>query len=75
MTCPPHPKYPSDMRNHHAMRRPGYAHTIRLLEELLPTYVSLKRAIGPKSTHADVVRFVFDAIESAIEAALQAHEH
>ncbi|KAL2635272.1 hypothetical protein R1flu_006751 [Riccia fluitans] len=67
-------KYPSDMRNYHAIRRPDYAHTIRLPEELLPTYVSLKRAIGPKSTHADVVRFLFDAVESPIEAALQAHE-
>ncbi|KAL3692876.1 hypothetical protein R1sor_006527 [Riccia sorocarpa] len=74
MTRPPRPKYPSDSKNYHDLRRPGFAHTVRLPEELLDTYTNLKKALGPKSSHADVLRFVFEATESAISAVLQAVE-
>ncbi|KAL2612269.1 hypothetical protein R1flu_023961 [Riccia fluitans] len=42
MTRPPRPKYPSDSKNYHEIRRPGCAQTIRLPEELLDTYVTLR---------------------------------
>ncbi|KAL3685313.1 hypothetical protein R1sor_003335 [Riccia sorocarpa] len=74
MTRPPRPKYLSDSKNYHDLRRPGFAHTVRLLEELLDTYTNLKKALGPKSSHADVLRFVFEAAESAISVVLQAAE-
>ncbi|KAL3697018.1 hypothetical protein R1sor_011094 [Riccia sorocarpa] len=38
MMRPPRPKYPSDSKNFHEVRRPGYAHTIRLPEELPSKY-------------------------------------
>ncbi|KAL3702088.1 hypothetical protein R1sor_020110 [Riccia sorocarpa] len=71
MTRPPRPKYPSDLKNYHELRKPGCAHTIRLPEELLVTYVDLKRALGARTTHADVIRFLFEAADPAIQAALQ----
>ncbi|KAL3676905.1 hypothetical protein R1sor_026853 [Riccia sorocarpa] len=74
MTRPPRPKYPSDLRNYHEIRKPGFAHTVRLPEELLETYEKLKRAMGPKTTHADALRFIFEAAESAIQAVVQAAE-
>ncbi|KAL3687939.1 hypothetical protein R1sor_014248 [Riccia sorocarpa] len=33
MTRPPRPKYPSDLRNYHDIRKPCSAHTIRVPEE------------------------------------------
>ncbi|KAL3694029.1 hypothetical protein R1sor_007680 [Riccia sorocarpa] len=71
MTRPPRPKYPSDCKNYHELRKPGLAHTIRLPEELLQTYDDLKRSLGPRTTHADVIRFLFEAADPAIQAALQ----
>ncbi|KAL3682541.1 hypothetical protein R1sor_000563 [Riccia sorocarpa] len=62
---------PSDGKNYHEVRRPGYAHTIRLPEELLETYAALKRALGSNKSHADVVRFLFEAADPAISAVLQ----
>ncbi|KAL3702219.1 hypothetical protein R1sor_020241 [Riccia sorocarpa] len=40
MTRPPRPKYPSDAKKYREQRRPGYAHTVRLPEELLETYAA-----------------------------------
>ncbi|KAL3689059.1 hypothetical protein R1sor_015368 [Riccia sorocarpa] len=74
MMRPRRPKYPSDSKNYHDLRRPGFAHTVRLPEELLDIYTNLKKALGPKSSHADVHRFVFETAESAISAVLQAAE-
>ncbi|KAL3693011.1 hypothetical protein R1sor_006662 [Riccia sorocarpa] len=74
MTLPPRPKYPSDQKNYHDTRKPGFAHTIRLPEELLGVYVSLKHALGPRSSHADVIRFLFEAAETSIQAVIQANE-
>ncbi|KAL3701138.1 hypothetical protein R1sor_019160 [Riccia sorocarpa] len=71
MTRLPRPKYPSDSRNFHKVPRPGYTHTIRLPEELLETYCSLKRALGLRSSHEDVLRFLFEAAKGAITAVLQ----
>ncbi|KAL2628589.1 hypothetical protein R1flu_013275 [Riccia fluitans] len=74
MKRPPRPKYPSDDRNYHEIRRPGFTHTICLLQDLLETYVQLKNALGPKTSHATVVRFLFEAAEPAITSVLQAAE-
>ncbi|KAL3676294.1 hypothetical protein R1sor_026242 [Riccia sorocarpa] len=74
MTRPPRPKYPTDSKNYHEARRPGHAHTIRLPEELLDTYLQLKKSLGARSSHADVIRFLFDAAESAITSVIQASE-
>ncbi|KAL3685389.1 hypothetical protein R1sor_003411 [Riccia sorocarpa] len=71
MTRPPLPKYPSDMKNYHESRRPGYAHTVRLPEELLEKYVALKNPLGPRKSHADVIRFLFEAAEPAIASVLR----
>ncbi|KAL3677928.1 hypothetical protein R1sor_020884 [Riccia sorocarpa] len=71
MTRPPRPKYPSDAKNYHDLRRPGFAHTIRLPEELLQLYVNLKCALGPRTTHADVIRVLFEAAEATIQAVMQ----
>ncbi|KAL3682660.1 hypothetical protein R1sor_000682 [Riccia sorocarpa] len=67
MTRPPRPKYPSDAKDYHEIRRPGCAHTIRLPEDLLPTYVNLKRCLRPRTSHTDVIRFLFEASEAAIQ--------
>ncbi|KAL3686945.1 hypothetical protein R1sor_013254 [Riccia sorocarpa] len=45
MTRPPRPKYPSDAKNYHDLKRLGFAHTVRLPEELLDIYVNLKRTL------------------------------
>ncbi|KAL3690137.1 hypothetical protein R1sor_016446 [Riccia sorocarpa] len=74
MTRPPRPKYPSDQKNYHEQRRPGCAHTIRLPEDLLPMYQQLKCGLGSRSTHADVIRFLFEAADAAIQAVLQSAE-
>ncbi|KAL3684233.1 hypothetical protein R1sor_002255 [Riccia sorocarpa] len=74
MTRPPRPRYPSDTKNYHDARRPGCPHTIRLPEELLDTYVALKRALGAKTSHADVIRFLFEAADAAITSVVQAAE-
>ncbi|KAL3684137.1 hypothetical protein R1sor_002159 [Riccia sorocarpa] len=74
MTRPPRPKYPSDAKDYHEIRRPGCAHTIRLPEDLLPTYVNLKRCLGPRTSHADVIRFLFEASEAAIQGVVQSNE-
>ncbi|KAL3701623.1 hypothetical protein R1sor_019645 [Riccia sorocarpa] len=74
MTRPPRPKYPSDHINYHEQRRPGLAHTIRLPEELLPTYNALKVSLGARASHADVIRFLFEAAEPAIHVQLHAAE-
>ncbi|KAL3681385.1 hypothetical protein R1sor_024341 [Riccia sorocarpa] len=71
MTRLPRPKYPSDCKNYHEVWRPGYAHTIRLPEELLKTYAALKRALGVNKSHVDVVRFLFEAADPTISAVLQ----
>ncbi|KAL3684744.1 hypothetical protein R1sor_002766 [Riccia sorocarpa] len=71
MTRPPRPKYPSDSRNYHEIRKPGHAHTVRLPEELLEKYMVLKNALGPKKSHADVIRFLWEAAEPAISSILQ----
>ncbi|KAL3699113.1 hypothetical protein R1sor_017135 [Riccia sorocarpa] len=71
MTRPPRPKYPSDAKNYHDLRCPGFAHMIRLPEELLQPYVNLKRALDPRTTHTDVIRFLFEAAEAAIQAVMQ----
>ncbi|KAL3697261.1 hypothetical protein R1sor_011337 [Riccia sorocarpa] len=68
MTRPPRPKYPSDSRNYHEIRKPGHAHTVRLPEELLDKYTALKIALGPKKSHADVFRFLWEAAEPAISS-------
>ncbi|KAL3698707.1 hypothetical protein R1sor_012783 [Riccia sorocarpa] len=68
----PRPKYPSDVKNYHELRSPGLAHTIRLPEELLDIYTTLKNALGPQKSHADVVHFLFEAAEPVITAMLQA---
>ncbi|KAL3699329.1 hypothetical protein R1sor_017351 [Riccia sorocarpa] len=57
MTRPPRLKYPSDSVNYHNLRCPGFAHTIRLPEDLLQTYDELKRTFGPRTSYTDVVRF------------------
>ncbi|KAL3680501.1 hypothetical protein R1sor_023457 [Riccia sorocarpa] len=74
MTRPPRPRYPSDTKNYHDARHPGCPHTIRLPEELLDTYVALKRALGARTSHADVVRFLFEAADAAIASVVQAAE-
>ncbi|KAL3688317.1 hypothetical protein R1sor_014626 [Riccia sorocarpa] len=74
MTRPPRPKYPSDAKDYHEIRRPGCAHTIQLPEDLLPTYVNLKRCLGPRTSHADVIRFLFEASEAAIQGVVQSNE-
>ncbi|KAL3675677.1 hypothetical protein R1sor_025625 [Riccia sorocarpa] len=71
MTRPPRPKYPSDAKDYHELRRPGCAHTVRLPEDLLPTYAQLKRSLGRNTSHADVIRFLFEAADPAIQAAIQ----
>ncbi|KAL3685848.1 hypothetical protein R1sor_003870 [Riccia sorocarpa] len=68
MTRPPRPKYPSDSRNYHEIRKPGHAHTVRLPEELLEKYTALKIALGPKKSHADVIHFLWEAAEPAISS-------
>ncbi|KAL3697262.1 hypothetical protein R1sor_011338 [Riccia sorocarpa] len=67
MTRPPRPKYP-DSRNYHEIQKPGHAHTVRLPEELLEKYTALKIALGPKKSHADVFRFLWEAAEPAISS-------
>ncbi|KAL3691361.1 hypothetical protein R1sor_005012 [Riccia sorocarpa] len=74
MTRPPRPKYPSDSHNYHEIRKPGHAHTVRLPEELLEKYTALKNALGPKKSHADVIRFLWEAAEPAISSILQEKE-
>ncbi|KAL3681050.1 hypothetical protein R1sor_024006 [Riccia sorocarpa] len=74
MTRPPRAKYPSDGKNYHEAQRPEYTHTIRLPEELLDMYVALKNSLGPRKSHADVVRFLFEAAEPTITAVLQFQE-
>ncbi|KAL3700090.1 hypothetical protein R1sor_018112 [Riccia sorocarpa] len=64
MTHPPRPKYPSDAKNYHDMRWPGFAHTIRLPEELLQPYVNLKVTLGPRTTHADEEPLMVDPDEA-----------
>ncbi|KAL3694997.1 hypothetical protein R1sor_008648 [Riccia sorocarpa] len=71
MTRPPRPRYPSDAKNYHETRRPGFAHTVRLPQELLDKYTALKLALGPRKSHADVIRFLFEAAEPAIASVLQ----
>ncbi|KAL3682856.1 hypothetical protein R1sor_000878 [Riccia sorocarpa] len=73
MTHPPRPRYCSDSKNYHNAR-PGCPHTIRLPEELLDTYVALKQALGPMTSHADVIRFSFEAADVAIAYVVQAAE-
>ncbi|KAL3688601.1 hypothetical protein R1sor_014910 [Riccia sorocarpa] len=70
MTRPPRPKYPSDARNYHEVRKPGFAHTVRLPEDLLDKYAELKTALGPRKSHTDVIRFLFEAAEPAITSML-----
>ncbi|KAL3696809.1 hypothetical protein R1sor_010885 [Riccia sorocarpa] len=55
MTHSPRSKYPSNSKNYHDLRRSGYAHTVRLPEELLGTYVVLKRALRAKTSYIDVI--------------------
>ncbi|KAL2635868.1 hypothetical protein R1flu_007347 [Riccia fluitans] len=74
MTQLPRPKYPSDSKNYHEIRRPGCAQTIRLPKELLDTYVTLKRYLGPKTSHVAVIRFLFEAADAAITAVIQAKD-
>ncbi|KAL3695438.1 hypothetical protein R1sor_009514 [Riccia sorocarpa] len=74
MTRPPRPKYPSDSKNYHDIRKPGCAHTVRLPEELIEKYVALKNALGSRKSHADVIRFLFEAAEPAIAAVMQQRE-
>ncbi|KAL3693655.1 hypothetical protein R1sor_007306 [Riccia sorocarpa] len=74
MTRPPRPKYPSDSKNYHDIRKPGCAHTVRLPEELIEKYVALKNALDSRKSHADVIRFLFEAAEPAIAAVLQQRE-
>ncbi|KAL3700323.1 hypothetical protein R1sor_018345 [Riccia sorocarpa] len=74
MTRPPRPKYPSDAKDYHEIRRPGCAHTNWLPEDLLPTYVNLNRCLGPRTSHADVIRFLFEASEAAIQGVVQSNE-
>ncbi|KAL3684035.1 hypothetical protein R1sor_008785 [Riccia sorocarpa] len=74
MTRPPRPRYPSDSKNYHDARKPNCPHTIRLPEELLDTYLALKRALGAKTSHADVIRFLFEAADAAISSVVQAAE-
>ncbi|KAL3696782.1 hypothetical protein R1sor_010858 [Riccia sorocarpa] len=71
---PPRPKYPSDSKNYHKIRRPSQPHTVRLPEELLETYVSLKRTLGQRTSHANIVRFLFEAADAAISAVVQTAE-
>ncbi|KAL3693920.1 hypothetical protein R1sor_007571 [Riccia sorocarpa] len=68
MTRPSLPEYPFDTKYYHDMRHPGFSHTIRLPEELLQPYVNLKLAQGLRTTHTDVIRFLFEAAEVAIQA-------
>ncbi|KAL2632320.1 hypothetical protein R1flu_017006 [Riccia fluitans] len=72
MTRLPRPK--SDNKNYHEIRRPGCAQTIRLPEELLDTYVTLRRCLGPKTSHATVIRFLFEAADATITAVIQAED-
>ncbi|KAL3688173.1 hypothetical protein R1sor_014482 [Riccia sorocarpa] len=71
MMRPPRPKYPSDTKNYHESRRPGFSLTVRLPEELLDKYVALKNELGPHKSHANVIRFLFEAAEPAIANVLQ----
>ncbi|KAL3690843.1 hypothetical protein R1sor_004494 [Riccia sorocarpa] len=72
MTRPPRPKYPSDSKNYHEQRRPRFTQTIWLPEDLMETYASLKRCLGPNKYHADVVRFLFEAADGAIMSVIEA---
>ncbi|KAL3694487.1 hypothetical protein R1sor_008138 [Riccia sorocarpa] len=72
MTRPPRLKYPSDAKNYHDTAQ--FAHTIRLPEELLQPYLNLKIALGSRTTHADVIRFLFEAADVAIQTVLQSAE-
>ncbi|KAL3692708.1 hypothetical protein R1sor_006359 [Riccia sorocarpa] len=74
MTRPPRPKYPSDSKNYHDIRKPGAAHTVRLPEELIEKYVALKNALGSRKSHTDVIHFLFEAAEPAIAAVLHSRE-
>ncbi|KAL3701871.1 hypothetical protein R1sor_019893 [Riccia sorocarpa] len=49
----------------------GFAHTIRLPEDLLDTYDELKRALGLRTSHADVIRLLFGVAETAIQSLIQ----
>ncbi|KAL3689087.1 hypothetical protein R1sor_015396 [Riccia sorocarpa] len=53
MTRPPRPKYSSDARNYHELRKPSDVHIFSLPEELLEKYTTLKKALGPKKSHQD----------------------
>ncbi|KAL3684819.1 hypothetical protein R1sor_002841 [Riccia sorocarpa] len=70
MTRPPCPKYPSDFKNYHEMRKPGCAHTIRLPEESVMTYIDLKCSLEALTTHADEIWFLFETAP-AMQATLQ----
>ncbi|KAL3680974.1 hypothetical protein R1sor_023930 [Riccia sorocarpa] len=72
MTRPPRPKYPSDSKNYHEQRRPGFTQTIRLPEDLLETFTSLKGSLGSRKSNADVIRFLFEAAEPAITSMIEA---
>ncbi|KAL3701251.1 hypothetical protein R1sor_019273 [Riccia sorocarpa] len=74
MTRPPRANYPSDGKIYHEARRPGYAHTIRLHEELQDMYMGLKISLGQRKSHTDVVRCLFEAVELAITTVLQSQE-
>ncbi|KAL2632578.1 hypothetical protein R1flu_004057 [Riccia fluitans] len=74
MTRPPCPKYPFDNKNYHEIKRPGCAQTIRLPEELLDTYVTLRRCLGPKTSHVAIIRFLFEAANAAITTVLEAED-
>ncbi|KAL2643390.1 hypothetical protein R1flu_010977 [Riccia fluitans] len=74
MTRPPHPKYPSDSKNYHEIKRPSCVQTIRPPEKLLDMYMTLRRCLGPKTSHAPVIRFLFEAADAAITVVIQAED-
>ncbi|KAL3689478.1 hypothetical protein R1sor_015787 [Riccia sorocarpa] len=61
MDQPHRPHYPSDRINYHAIRRPNTVQVIRIFEDLLDTYTSLRHALGPTTSHAAVLRYQLES--------------
>ncbi|KAL3678183.1 hypothetical protein R1sor_021139 [Riccia sorocarpa] len=73
MTCPPRPKYPSDTKDYHKIRRPGCTHNSASGG---PATDICKPQTMPWSrmSHADVIRFLFEAAEATIQGVMQVNE-
>ncbi|KAL3698263.1 hypothetical protein R1sor_012339 [Riccia sorocarpa] len=68
MDRPHRPLYPLDHFNYHAIRRPNTVQVIRIPEDVLDTYTSLRHDLGPTTSHAQVLRWLLDGMAGRIEA-------